>query len=412
MSDTIEDVPISCATGNCTWPVIPTLGVCGACVDMGDELISNCGSPAGMPDEEGCFFEIEGGLRMTKPVRLDEWNETTPLFIAGPGSNRIFDRKDLVGEGEFIEKISLDFIGMSYAQFVDENLGSYIPANRTLFNRANVVAYECGLWYCLQARSVNASNGVVHDTLLEFRNGHTRPGGPELLRFNDDPALNVDNITSYDINEFLAVGGLKAALEAALTGSMTIDGSATIDFTPTVIENATSYRQQLVGSTADCLHAAWVFADDIDAWWGRITKSLTNNIRVNGKILKVEDGRYSGVAWTEVVHIRARWLWLIFPIILVGLSTMFLVATVLASWRAGLMPWKSFILPVVYARLENNLQEEWKEEYARKSGSLAEVKNRWSEIDRNDDAWIFRHVNKEPKKTYSVPFAGDTSIDG
>lgn len=416
MSGNVDDVPISCATGNCTWPIIPTAGICGACMDMTDEVVSNCGG--GAADQEGCYFSIPGGTNLTKPIALAHATNTTPIFIAGPGSDFIFNQTDIVGEGVFLEKMSFNFIGQSYAQFVNENIGSWIPANRTLFNRANVLAYECGLWHCIQSRSVNASNGIVQDSMVEFRNGQPGTGRATSNHFGflDDPSLNVDNISSYDIEQFAAVDGLKATLGFALSGSITINGVSVIDFTPTLIREpsfGTRYGaiDGLAGSAADCLQAAWVYADDIDAWWARLAKSLTNNIRMNGNLRQEEHARYAGVAWTEVVHIEVRWLWLTFPASLVLLSTVFLVATMVASWQSGLKPWKSLVLPVLYTRLEDGLQEEWKEEYTSESGSLAEVRDRWALLDSTDDSWIFRHVTKKSMQAGEAHCTGDVSMD-
>jgi hypothetical protein len=85
---------------------------------------------------------------------------------------------------------------------------------------------------------------------------------------------------------------------------------------------------------------------------------------------------------------------------------------VLASWRRGLKPWKSFALPVLYTRLEDGLQEEWKQEYADESSLLKEVKSRWVDLDGSDDTWVFRHVDKVSKKGREFGVAGDTSMDG
>jgi hypothetical protein len=418
ISDKIDDVPISCATGNCTWPTIPTAGICGACMDMTEQVVSNCGGGS-MAQERGCFFSIPGGTNLTKPVSLPLANDTTPIFIAGPGSDYIFNQTDIVGEGVILQKMSFDFIGQSYTYFMNENRGSWVAGNRTLFNRANVIAYECGLWNCIQSRSVNASNGIIQDTMIDFRNGEGRTDPlTNNFKFQDDPSFNIDNITSYDMTgkENAAISGMKATLESALSGSITINGLATIDFTPTLIR-APSFGTRygaidgLAGSAVDCLHAAWVYADDIDEWWARLAKSLTNNVRMNGKLRQEEHDRYTGVAWTEVVHIEVRWLWLIFPASLVLLSAIFLVATMIASWQSGLKPWKSFVLPVLYTRLEEGLQEEWKQEFMGDGNSLAEVKDRWTSLDSTEDAWTFRHVTKESVKAKAVHYAGDVSLD-
>jgi hypothetical protein len=415
MSETVPDVPISCATGNCTWPIIPTLGICGACIDMRDRLEYDC---TGASDSDFCHFSIPGGQSLVKPLTLP-LNGTTPVFVTGPGSDYIFNQTDIVGEGGVLMKMSYNFIGQSYSEFVAANVGSWIPGNRTIFSRDNVLAYECGLWHCLQARSVNASEGIVQDTLVDFRNGQfpreeqeDPTEWPLEWRYIEDPSFNVDNISAYDSYSMLTMTAMNDTLVGALTGSITITPGNSVGYTPTLIDARSAYKEAGMGSAADCLHAAWVYADDIDSWWARLAKSMTNNIRMNGYAGDEELDRYNGIAWTDVVYTEVRWLWLIFPVTLVLLSMVFLVATMVASWQSGLKPWKSFILPLLYTRLEDGLQDEWRQEFAQGSTMLSEVKDRWAALDNNNDAWVFRHVAKESEKVREIRFAGDTSVDG
>jgi hypothetical protein len=418
ISETIDDVPISCATGNCTWPIIPTLGICGACMDMRPQLEYEC---SGSTDSDECWFSIPGGMNMTKPRTLPDVG-ITPVFVAGIGSDYIFNQTDVVGEHKdgFKEKLSYDFIGLSYGEFIGANEGSWPPANRTIINLENVLAYECALWHCIQARSVNASNGIVRDTMVDSRIEQKVSEAADDMGnwfYAEEPAFNFDGYRPSDEPTFgwSDLRSVKKILDRVLTGSVTISTSHEVSYTPEV----NSYSTASVGRYndirdlgADCIHAAWVYADDFDQWWARLTKSMTNNIRLNGVLLSEETDRYNGVAWTEVTYTKVRWLWLVFPAALVLLSIIFLVATMVASWQSGLRPWKSFILPVLYTRLEDGLQEEWRQEHAQGTSLLSEVKGRWVGLDKSDDAWVFRHVEKDCEKTREVRLAGDTSVDG
>jgi hypothetical protein len=382
-------------------------------MDMRHRLEYDC---SGSEDSDSCWFLIPGGLNLTKPRSLP-MNGFTPLFVAGIGSDYIFNQSDVVGEHKdgFEEKISFNFIGQSYSEFVGANQGSWPPQNRTIFNRANVLAYECGLWQCLQARSVNVSNGVVSDTLVDFRVkkvSHNSSWAEEAT-FNFggfEPDIELRTYGRTDIDQ------LEEVLDRVLTGSVTINTGADVTYTPDVNSYEPGLVGQFDGATrdfgADCIHAAWMYADEYDEWWARLVKSMTNNIRMNGFLVSEETERYRGIAWTEVTYTKVRWLWLVFPAALVLLSMVFLVATMVASWHSGLRPWKSFILPVLYTRLEDGLQEEWRQEHAQGTSLLSEVKGRWVGLDKSDDAWVFRHVAKDCKNAREVQFAGDTSVDG
>jgi hypothetical protein len=369
---------------------------------MQDRLETSCGGVASS-DPNTCHYNITDGLNLTRLRSMAEWN------------GHIFTRKDVVGEGVIYGNMSFNFIGQSYSEFVHANRGDNSPGNETAFYKANVLAVECGLWHCLQARSVNASNGVVKDTMLDFRNGETdNRDTTGIFRFRDDASFNVHNISSYDIKpNSLSELAMENTLVGALSGSITINGNWDVNYSPGAVSSrfTDALQRNGIGSAMDCLHAAWVHADDIPQWWARLAKSLTNNVRTNGFLREDEQERYAGTAWVEVVHIEVRWLWLIFPAVLVALSGIFLTATMIASWQSGLKPWKSSVLPVLYTRLEDGLQDEWKQEYAHESSLIREVKSRWVDLDRVDDTWVFRHVSKESKKTREFGIAGDTSVE-
>ena len=386
-------------------------------MDMRPRLEQAC---SGSDDSDECWFSIPGGMNITKPRTLPEVG-ITPIFVGGIGSGYIFNQTDIVGEHKdgFKEKLSYDFIGMSYDTFVAANEGSWPPSFRTVLSRENVLAYECGLWHCMQARSVNASNGVVHDTMVDFRIEQKEDPESDTGQwfYAEEPAFNFDGFwgSNESTNAYADLHMVEKVLNRVLTGSVTISTWHELTYTPEV----NLYNTKTVGNYsnikdlgADCIHAARTYADDFDQWWARLAKSMTNNIRLNGVLVSEETERYSGVAWTEVTYTKVRWLWLIFPAALVLLSVVFLVATMVASWHSGLRPWKSFILPVLYTRLEDGLQEEWRQEHAQGTSLLSEVKGRWVGLDKSDDAWVFRHVAKDCKKAREVQFAGDTSVDG
>jgi len=279
-----------------------------------------------------------------------------------------------------------------------ENRGGYSPGNDTSFYNANILAVECGLWLCMQAQSVNVFRDVLNDTIVSRYNGI---GDREVDGdFPKPPAsFNVQNATTYGLG--LRVGdGLHTTLIGLLSGKMTINGSFDVSYSGgDIAAELTGNLPRSIGTAADCLHAAWVYADDLDAWWTRLTKSPTNNIRPNGVIVNVNDGRYAGTAWTDVVFICVRWLWLIFPASLVLLFCISLVATIWASSIRGLKAWKTWMLPVLYTRLEEGLQEEWRQEYAGAESLLEVVEQRWVGLnDSRDDGWVFRHVVKGSTK--------------
>jgi hypothetical protein len=44
LASNMSYIPVPCATGNCTWPVIPSLGICGSCTSLNWTMSGDCGA--------------------------------------------------------------------------------------------------------------------------------------------------------------------------------------------------------------------------------------------------------------------------------------------------------------------------------------------------------------------------------
>lgn len=140
----------------------------------------------------------------------------------------------------------------------------------------------------------------------------------------------------------------------------------------------------------DALHAAWYYADDLDAWWARLMKSLTNNIRITGVVKDVDHDHYDGIAWVQSTYIRVRWVWLILPAALVLMSMTFLVSTMVASSRGKTEPWKNRALATVYARLGDDLRDETQQSLLESARTLDDCGKQTVHLDDAGGAWTFR----------------------
>ncbi|KAI8631042.1 hypothetical protein F5Y19DRAFT_463416 [Xylariaceae sp. FL1651] len=65
----VSDTPVSCETANCTWPIFPSLAVCGSCVDS--LFDTSCDS------DNGCSYSMPSGTSIyTPPDALFEYHFT------------------------------------------------------------------------------------------------------------------------------------------------------------------------------------------------------------------------------------------------------------------------------------------------------------------------------------------------
>jgi hypothetical protein len=366
LSNNVTDLHIPCSTGNCTWPVIETLGMCGACVDVRPGIVKTCNAT-------DCIWHIPGGLNVTRPVSPDpeNWWITTPIFQAGPSSGVPLMEANVTGNMSVRPTISFAFVGLPSAIFMGMNDGDFPLSSATPWAVSNLTAAECGLWQCNQTCQVKASSGIVTDIILS-------------------------TVIDDDIG-WLKESPLASSLTYILTGEINVDGNFEMGYNMTAPWEWVIPRVPSFG--VDALHAAWVYAEDVDSWWANLVKSLTNNIRMNGLLAFPEEGKYDGIAWIQVTHIRVRWVWLALPAALVLLSTIFLAATIASTHRANARPWKNRSLPILYARLDAELQEKERLDLSELGRSAKGAASERVVLDEVEGGYVFRTAWNERMKS-------------
>lgn len=389
LSNTVPDLQIPCATGNCTWPIVPTVAMCGACVDFKDLIIKTC-------DRKYCTWQIPGGLNISRPVVAPDADdpdlpnpEFTPIFKAAFADGNILTNESVTGSPPPGDGLSFQFIGQSFNTFMAPNWGAFAPGAATLFNMSSIVAKECGIWYCVQARSVNASRGVVTDTVVQHWNA------PDAN--SSDPTQFAFPPESFNARpQFVYRGGnpydLESSLKYSLTGEINIDGRLDIGYNMTALYVDEVPRVPSFG--VDILHAAWSYADDLDGWWANLAKSLTNTIRTKGYVNDTEDtDLYAGVAWKAVIFFQVRWEWLVLPALLVASSALFLFVTLLVTSRGGTgRSWKNRLLPVLFAGMDENSRETERARLLDGERDFNGVGKQKVFLDLVDEAWVFRTI--------------------
>jgi len=389
MSDTVPDLQITCATGNCTWPVVPTVAMCGACVDLKPKLVKTC-------DSQYCTWQIPGGLNISRPIvapNVDNYDtlnpQFSPIFKAAFADGHMLANEDITGSPPPGDGLSFQFIGQSFNTFMAPNWADYAPGAATPFNMSSIVAKECGIWYCVQARSVNASMGIVADTIIQHWNAPdanssdpTQFAAPP-KSFNARPQSIFRGGNPYD---------LESSLKYSLTGEINIDGQLDTGYNMTA--HYVDQVPRVPSFGVDILHAAWNYADDLDGWWANLAKSLTNAIRTKGYVNQTQDADvYAGVAWKAVTFYRVRWKWLILPALLVASSAVFLFVTLLVASRGGTgRSWKNKVLPVLYAGMDRHTRESERAELLDGEGEFKGAGQQRVFLDLMDEAWVFQAV--------------------
>ncbi|RSL38118.1 hypothetical protein CEP53_015157 [Fusarium sp. AF-6] len=292
---------VQCPTGNCTWPIIPTIGVCGTCLNVTDDLRFS------RVNESGCVLEIPNGTKLERDVcyPLDP-SIYGPYFISGPSSGRVFNSYSDIPRRDASNVIAaFGAIGVPKSRRM-------VPPEVTI---NDCIAAECASWYCVQAREIRVKMGELRDRITETWSEVLIDNEPERQR----------NVTFTNIPSSMGTA----------TGDQYAVDLLTLDHIKAFRDELGPYGKRQTEFTLSLSDAF----DDIDGWMDRLTSSLTNAVRINGTDPPMDE-RYWGTAITDQVVIVVRWEWIVYPAVMVVASMVYLVVEIIRTARIGVRPWK------------------------------------------------------------------------
>ncbi|KAI2638562.1 hypothetical protein GGS21DRAFT_488654 [Xylaria nigripes] len=276
MGTTVSDVPVFCEEANCTWPIFPSLAVCGAC---SESLFSTS-----CRRQTGCTYSMSSGTSISSPP-------ISPFqyrFMVTP-SNR-----SLVVYNVSSKAIISTFDIMSAAK---TTLGT------------DVQAHQCGLWFCLRSYNVTVMNGIANRSVTaEWSKSEATSGADEYV-FQDIPAeMNVLNRTRYSV-PLESIHTLKTFINKLTIGNA-------------------SQLAGIVSYDTDWIQAIEAASKDLNGWISRFALSLTNHIQLTGTVRPDGNVGYGGTAYIMTSHVKVNWYWVAYPVSLMFFAFMYLLQTV------------------------------------------------------------------------------------
>lgn len=309
-----------CSTGNCTWPTIPSLGVCGTCTDVTSEIVYTCTSV----DNE---FS-DGG----------QYNNCTYTITEGHGvdgeaySFWMTDVSQWTGDhsGELAFAVT-HYTSSHYNESKYLYLDTWLIVNAT---GTSPNAVTCGLWFCVQAYDIKVVNGIQtqqsignwSETNYNGTDGLT--GGwinftnvPADMQRGDDYAVLNEVLYAFDQNPIFA-------------GANVTYGLDTYEY---------AYSSDIVRSLMS--------VTNYHSWIDLFALGMANNVRAWSGI-STPAHVYAGQAFTSVTYVHVRWPWLAFPAAMVTASIAFLVACIWQTKRLRVQAYKSDALALLLATLD------------------------------------------------------------
>ncbi|KAJ8125465.1 hypothetical protein O1611_g8174 [Lasiodiplodia mahajangana] len=282
IASTVSDVPVLCETGNCTWPVFPSLAVCGICAESTFSTSCNSG--------EACNYSMPSGTSIlsTNSAPFEYYFTVAP----SNGSSALSSTSS--------KAIISIFDIMSSAKTPRDNL---------------VRAHQCGLWFCLQSYNVTVTNGVVNRSLtIEWSKSEfvqqDRAGSDEYVFLDIPPQMNAKEHARYSVS-LDSLEALRAFMDQLTLGNAS-KVAGTVRFDSDWIQAIES-----------------VVTKDLSGWISRLALSLTNNIQLTGTVQPNGDSEYSGTAYIMAPHLKVNWYWVAYPVSLMILAFLYLMQTML-----------------------------------------------------------------------------------
>ncbi|KAF2137074.1 uncharacterized protein K452DRAFT_312637 [Aplosporella prunicola CBS 121167] len=202
----------ACSTGNCSWPLVPSLAMCGSCADVTAKLKSNCTSGY-------CQYYLPDGMVLQGPkagvseAKIQTF--ATTLFKVGQTTS-----------GQVYSDV-LNKPGRIYA--------ARFSAITTWVQERNpgdsLAATECALWFCIQAYNTSILSGIHHEsvemeydmaTFLDPQNLlRSGPGGPNFTGIPDK--FNISEGTVFGPS-YKVIEALNDSISEQVSGNVTWSG--------------------------------------------------------------------------------------------------------------------------------------------------------------------------------------------
>lgn len=325
----------TCRTANCTWPIVPTIATCGACTDMTGYLEQNCSFAY-------CDYSLPDGAYLTsmkQGLEVSEWGASSwlPLFNVTVSRGYAFNNQMQLNRSSRIYAAQFSVI-----HFEKGFNGDY---SDTL---GDVKAEECAIWFCLKAYNVSIDSG-------KFRQDTVQVWAEASPDEDLSHGVGVETRHFVRVPEIFAAGenvtyGAKVAVAKAVNA--TLQSTLNSDPRDGVVSWSGHYGAYQYFS--DRTQSLWNSRRNLSGWTENVAESLTAIIRQDGAMADPDQssGLFSGRAQIVQDIVFVRWVWIVYPlIILVGGLTHFAVTV----WQSSSgRVWKGIPSIALLLKLEDD----------------------------------------------------------
>lgn len=304
MSASVDPVQAHCRTGNCSWPITPSLAICGGCAPI-FPVDTNCNSTA-------CNFTMASGS-------VFELTTFPNTFAEGVGFQTMETR------GQHWNMSVMDHLYITHFDMMGAPYNS-IAGTATAANMRN--ASECALWWCINEYNTSFSSGQQTQHVVSSFSEISYPQDTSITNYtfkfpNSTAGTEDGSYTNYTV-EFRSMIALQDQFASGSSGY----GSP--------INGTVSLRSGGYLTSSDVTFALWAGTQNQSEWIQTLATSMSNIVRINGQVPRTI---YDGTAYVQGITIE--WWWISLPVATVMGSIILLVIVMIRTARSPVKAWKS-----------------------------------------------------------------------
>jgi hypothetical protein len=343
------EIPLSCPASQCTWPLYETLGVCSSCVNVADLLEFKCINTTldwvQVPDENpetyentfptglscGWWLKAKNHLLMTGYNADHGTNHSGEVLLMR--NQPLYDvdsREPLLGY-----PVRLNHTRNPLAHVVIVSGGSVAG----IYRNETPIAHECMMSWCVKemlseyiegsyteivntTTFVNSTIGPNPWTTSQYFNDEGKPAGWSFFYLENITITGPSGVT-YEIDNHTHVMTL-SLFDDVFPSSYTLFNSTK------EADAMMRYKWYVTINpwTRKLNHNPFMFAN-ISTHMDSMATALTNLIRSSTERIEM----IAGPAFGKETFVEVRWGWLALPLCLLGLTFLFLIATIIRSSR-------------------------------------------------------------------------------
>lgn len=363
---TRAEIPLSCPTSNCTWPVYQTLGVCSACTDVSQLLTFGCrssitidwianltgaGTESTYPKGTVCGYFINATSE--NPVLMSGY---TVDSLGSPGEILLTRSLPLVTNParELLFGGSINFRDIRNP-ITDVIIVTASEGPVSVTRNNTPLAQECVMSWCVKTMESSYYWANYQERVIaEFKN--TTAGAPPLLNKPRIGSSYAENVT-INLSSNNSKGSVYGLSDRSAFQTIIIFD----DIFPSFTTAKSTYGERLL-RTRNYLPVPVLRIDEYNPWLApnnltrhmeRLAVAMTNAVRSSPSKEMI-----LGMAFNKENYVSVRWIWLTLPLSLLLLTLVFLVSTVLKASRERnrVGVWKTSAIATLLYGLPDEMQ--------------------------------------------------------